>query len=54
MFILGHEKAENGVKFIPPCALVLNSDHDRGVYLPIDLEHPPKPEEAAGMVVPLA
>ncbi len=53
MFILGHEKAENGVKFIPPCALVLNSDHDRGVYLPIDLEHPPKPEEAAALVVPL-
>jgi hypothetical protein len=50
MFILGHEKAETGVKFIPPCAIVLNSDHDRGVYLPIDLEHPPKAEEAAGLV----
>lgn len=53
MFILGHEKAENGAKFIPPCALVLNSDHERGVYLPIDLEHPPKAEEAAGLVRPL-
>jgi hypothetical protein len=54
MFILGHEKAENGVKFIPPCAIVLNSDHERGVYLPIDLEHPPKAEAAAAMVRPLA
>lgn len=54
MFILGHEKAENGVRFIPPCALVLNSDHERGVYLPIDLENPPRAEEAVGMVVPLA
>ena len=41
LFILGHEKADNGVKFIPPCAIVLNSDHERGVYLPIDLStHP--------------
>lgn len=50
LFILGHEKAENGVLLIPPAALVINSDHDRGVYLPIDLEHPPRAEEAAGMV----
>jgi hypothetical protein len=54
LFILGHEKAENGVHFIPPCALVLNSDHERGVYLPIDLEHPPRAERALTMVVPLA
>jgi hypothetical protein len=54
MFILGHEKAENGVAFIPPCAVVLNSDHERGVYLPIDLSDPPRPETAVGMVVPLA
>jgi hypothetical protein len=54
LFILGHEKAENGVQFIPPCAIVLNSDHERGVYLPINLSDPPTPEEAAWMVVPLA
>jgi hypothetical protein len=53
LFILGHEKAENGVRFIPPCALVLNSDHERGVYLPIDLENPPRAEEAVGMAVGL-
>ena len=54
LFILGHEKAENGVKLIPPCAVILNSDHEKGVYLPIDLSHPPRAEEAVGMVVPLA
>lgn len=54
LFILGHEKAENGVKLVPPCAIVLNSDHDRGVYLPIDLSHRPSAEEAVAMVVPLA
>lgn len=53
LFILGHEKAENGVRFVPPAAIVLNSDTERGVYLPIDLERPPRAEEAAGMVVGL-
>lgn len=51
MFVLGHEKAEEGVKFIPPCAIVLNSDHDRGVYLPIDLSDPPRAPEAVQRVV---
>lgn len=53
LFILGHEKAENGVRLVPPNAIILNSDHDRGVYLPIDLDHTPGPEEAAAMVVRL-
>ncbi len=54
LFILGHEHVENGVQFVPPCALVLNSDHDRGVYLPIDLSDPPAPQEAFARVVPLS
>jgi hypothetical protein len=53
MFILGHEKAEFGVKFVPPNAIILNSDHERGVYLPIDLEKPVRAEEAVEQVVPL-
>jgi hypothetical protein len=53
-FILGHEKAEHGVKFVPPNAIILNSDHERGVYLPIDLDSPARPEEALERVVPLA
>lgn len=54
MFILGHEKVEEGARFVPPCAVVLNSDHANGVYLPIDLEHPPRAEEAVARVVALA
>ncbi len=53
LFILGHEKAENGSKFVAPNAVILNSDHERGVYLPIDLSDPPRPEEAMAMVRPL-
>ncbi len=51
MFILGHEKAEHGVKLIEPCAIILNSDHDKGVYLPVDLSDPPKAKEAIERVV---
>ena len=43
-------KADNGVLLIPPAALVINSDDERGVYLPIDLDNPPTAEQAAGMV----
>lgn len=53
LFILGHEKAENGARLVAPNAIILNSDHDRGVYLPIDLDHKPSPEEALSNVVRL-
>ncbi|MEY3230904.1 MAG: hypothetical protein RL689_993 [Planctomycetota bacterium] len=53
MFVLGHEHCPDGVMLVPPAAVVLNSDHERGVYLPIDLEHPPRPEACAGMCVAL-
>ncbi len=46
MFILGHEKVPEGARFVEPCAVVLNSDHGNGVYLPIDLTEPPAPEAA--------
>ena len=54
MFVLGHEKVDEGARFVPPCAVVLNSDHARGVYLPIDLSDPPCAEHAAGLARPLA
>lgn len=54
LFILGHERCDLGVRLIPPNAIVLNSDHERGVYLPIDLDHPPRAEAAEAMVIPLA
>jgi Calcineurin-like phosphoesterase len=54
LFILGHEKVDEGARFIPPCAVVLNSDHARGVYLPIDLSNPPRGEDAVKMAVAFA
>ncbi len=54
LFVLGHEKATEGSKFVPPNALVLNSDHEKGVYLPLDMAHPPRPDEAEKLVRPLA
>ncbi len=53
LFILGHEKAPNGVKLVEPNAIVLNSDHERGVYLPMDLSEPPSVMDALASVVAL-
>lgn len=53
LFLLGHDYAEEGVHVVPPNAVVLNSDHDRGVYLPVDLSEPLSAEQAVGRVVPL-
>lgn len=53
LFILGHEKAPEGVALVPPNAVVLNSDHDRGVCLQIDLSNPPTPQEAVQRVTRL-
>lgn len=53
LFIIGHEKADSGVRIVPPNAVILNSDHERGVYLPFDLSAPPRIEEIPGRVVPL-
>jgi hypothetical protein len=41
MFILGHEHASSGYQIVEPNALVLNTDHERGVYLPVDLDEEP-------------
>lgn len=54
LFILGHEHAETGWRFLPPNAVVLNSDHPAGVALPIDLAAPPTPDQVAGLVRPLS
>lgn len=53
MFLLGHEHADSGARFVPPCAVVLNSDHERGVYVPIDLSNPPRAEQVPEMAIPL-
>jgi len=54
LFLLGHEKAENGWELLQPNAVILNSDHQAGVALPIDLADPPPASEAVWSVVPLA
>ena len=54
MFVLGHEHVSGGVEFRPPNAIVLNSDHEAGMYLPIDLENPPGFEWAVSHARPLA
>lgn len=53
-FILGHEHADAGWMVVPPNALVLNSDHARGVFLPIDLGEAWTFEELPHRVVPIA
>ncbi len=53
MFILGHDKIEEGARFVPPNVLVLNSDHAQGVYVPLDLSDPPRAEHAVRLAVRL-
>ncbi|MEM1184623.1 MAG: metallophosphoesterase [Planctomycetota bacterium] len=53
LFVLGHEHVPGGVEFRAPNAIILNSDHDDGVYLPVDLGHPPLAVDAPGLVRPL-
>jgi len=36
LFILGHEKADEGVLLVKPNAVVLNSDHERGKMIELD------------------
>lgn len=47
LFILGHEKAESGWHALSPQALILNSDHEKGVYLKVDLCEPALADELA-------
>ncbi len=54
LFILGHEKAEQGWTIISPQAIVLNSDHEHGVYARVDLTHANRAEDVAGACVRLA
>ena len=50
MFVLGHEHVPGGIEVREPNAIVINSDHGDGAYLPIDLEAPPRAHEAARQV----
>ena len=46
LFILGHEKADDGWLLLPRCGLVLNTDHARGCICRIELDGPPTIERA--------
>lgn len=54
LFILGHEHAEHGYALVEPNALVLNTDHEKGVYLPVDLSDKPRLGECPALVVPVS
>lgn len=54
VFCIGHEHAETGYEIRGPRLVVLNSDHEYGAVLPVDLAHLPSPEEAFMSVVPLS
>lgn len=54
LFLLGHEKAETGAEYLPRRGVVLNSDHDRGAALSVDLAAPPSAQEASWSATPLA
>lgn len=53
MFVLGHEHAEAGAMALPPNALVLNSDHERGVMVVVDPGEVRRVEDLLAAVSPL-
>jgi hypothetical protein len=53
VFVLGHEKAEQGLIVLPPNAIVLNSDHEHGVFLDLPAGTPATPADLAATAVPL-
>ena len=53
LFCLGHEHVENGIAMRGGQAIILNSDHEMGTVVPIDLSAPPTAEEAMFLAVRL-
>jgi len=53
-FCIGHEHAETGSEPLGTRGMILNSDHERGAVLVLDLAAEPKPEEWVGAVRPLS
>lgn len=52
-FIIGHEHAESGSEPLHHRGIILNSDHERGAVLVLDLEAEPQPSEWVWAVRPL-
>ena len=53
VFVVGHQPAEEGHFILVDGLLVLASDHERGVALPMDLSRPYRLHDLAARVVPL-
>jgi hypothetical protein len=53
LFVLGHEHAESGAMAIGPNAIVLNSDHERGVFVDVSASTGLAPSEMLAAVRPL-
>ena len=53
LFCLGHEHVGNGIAMRGHQAIILNSDHEMGTVVPIDLAAPPSAEEAMFLAVRL-
>jgi len=53
VFLLGHQHVATGVEQVQPRVIVLNSDHERAVALPLDLTELPPTEELLMSAVPL-
>ncbi|TDJ55625.1 MAG: hypothetical protein E2O40_05690 [Planctomycetota bacterium] len=53
LFCLGHEHVDNGIAMRGGRAIILNSDHEMGTVVPIDLAAPPSAEEAMFLAIRL-
>ncbi len=53
LFVLGHQYVETGLETIGEHIVILNSDHEDGRILQIDLTDPPNAIEAPMMAIPL-
>lgn len=54
LFVVGHQHVADGADVLGKRILILNSDHQRGKVLPIDLANPPDAHEALMQTIPLA
>jgi hypothetical protein len=54
LFVCGHQQQDAGSKTLGDRMLIIDSSHNHGVYLPIDLARSYTLETLAAEVVPLA
>jgi Calcineurin-like phosphoesterase len=53
LFCLGHQHVETGIEMKHPRVIVLNSDHEFGAVLPLNLADVPTAEDALQLAIPL-